>query len=148
MAKAAKPRKTKTDAQNSKEPNALAPGERLRSATGFGDPKVQLRYLNQLVVTLQNFAGETLEDRAQGLLAQLAAIAPRDGVEGMLAAQMVAAHEHAMECFRRAMLSEQSFAGRDLNLKHAAKMLQVYRLHQRRWDRLAVAPSAAPPTLP
>ena len=37
----------------------------------------------------------------------------RDVVEAMLAAQMVATHEAAMECFRRAALAEQTFAGRE-----------------------------------
>src|SRR4051812_47248380 len=36
-------------------------------------------------------------------------IGPRDVVEGMLAAQMVATHEAAMECLRRAALAEQTF---------------------------------------
>ena len=56
----------------------------------------------------------------------LEAIAPRDGLEGMVAAQMVATHEAAMECLRRAMLPEQTIEGRDLNLKHGAKLQQVY----------------------
>ena len=104
----------------------LAPGDHVCVATGFADRKVQLRLLNQLIVTLQTFDGEPAKDRAETLLALLAAIGPKDGVEGLLAAQMVATHEHAMECFRRAMLSGQSFEGRNLNLKHAAKLLQMY----------------------
>lgn len=44
----------------------------------------------------------------------------------MLATQLVATHEAAMECLRRAMISEQSFKGRDVNLKHAEKLLQIY----------------------
>ena len=104
----------------------LAPGDHVRIATGFEDPKIQLRLLNQLIVTLQTFNDEPAKDRAENLLALLAAIGPKDGVEGFLAAQMVATHEHAMECLRRAMLSGQSFEGRDLNLKHAAKLLQIY----------------------
>src|SRR5215212_9804910 len=35
-------------------------------------------------------------------------IGPRDVVEGMLAAQMVATHEAAMECLRQAALAEQT----------------------------------------
>src|SRR5262249_7028255 len=34
----------------------------------------------------------------------------------------LAAHSAAMECYRRAMLPDQTFAGRDSNLKHAAKL--------------------------
>ena len=43
-------------------------------------------------------------------------IAPRDELEGMMAAQLVAAHNAAMECYRRAMIGEQSFEGRSENL--------------------------------
>jgi hypothetical protein len=44
----------------------------------------------------------------------------------MLAAHMVATHSAAMECLRRAMISEQSFEGRDANLRHAEKLLATY----------------------
>ncbi len=46
----------------------------------------------------------------------LAGIAPTAELEGMLAAQMVAAHQASMECFRGAMLHEQTFEGRTTNL--------------------------------
>jgi hypothetical protein len=49
-----------------------------------------------------------------------------DGQEGMLAAQMVATHSAAMERLRRSMIPGQSFDARDLNLKHANKLLQTY----------------------
>jgi len=39
--------------------------------------------------------------------AALAAFEPKDEIEGMLAAQVVALHFGAMECFRRAMIKEQ-----------------------------------------
>jgi hypothetical protein len=51
---------------------------------------------------------------------------PRDEVEGMLAAQMLATHNAAMECMRRAMLHEQTFVGRDQNLKHAVRLMSLY----------------------
>lgn len=44
----------------------------------------------------------------------------------MLAIQMVATHNAAMECLRRAMIPAQSFEGRDQNLKHATKLLSIY----------------------
>ncbi len=52
----------------------------------------------------------------------LAGIGPRDAAEGMLAAQMVAVHEAAMECLRRAMLDGQSFEGRQANLGQAGEV--------------------------
>jgi hypothetical protein len=56
----------------------------------------------------------------------MASIAPRDELEGMLAAQMVATHAAAMECYRRAMLKEQSFEGRQDNLRQARKLSRIY----------------------
>src|SRR3954447_9698037 len=52
-------------------------------------------------------------------------IPPADPLEGMLAAQMVAVHEAAMEAFRRAALAEQTFAGREAGLKYGAKLSRV-----------------------
>ena len=51
---------------------------------------------------------------------------PQDGVEGMLAIQMVGTHDAALECLRRAALPGQSFEGRDVNLKHAHKLMSLY----------------------
>jgi hypothetical protein len=42
----------------------------------------------------------------------LAAIGPKDELEAMIAAQLLAAHNATMECYRRAMLPEQTFEGR------------------------------------
>ena len=44
----------------------------------------------------------------------------------MIAAQMVAAHNAAMECHRRAMLGEQTFEGRRENLNQANKLSRTY----------------------
>ena len=51
---------------------------------------------------------------------------PADELEGMLAAQMVATHNAAMECYRRASIEGQTFEGRDNSLKHAAKLTRAY----------------------
>ena len=40
----------------------------------------------------------------------------------MLAAQLIAAHNASMECYRRAMLAEQTFEGRSENLSQANKL--------------------------
>ena len=53
-------------------------------------------------------------------------IKPQGGVEGMLAAQMVATHNAAMECFNRAMVPNQSSLACDQYFKHAAKLLSIY----------------------
>lgn len=86
--------------------------------------------------TLANQACNTLwlqhsDDAAQGrqlqaTLAALVGIAPRDEIEGMLAAQLVGLHNAALECLRRAMLSEQPHPARMENLSHAGKLTRSY----------------------
>jgi hypothetical protein len=60
------------------------------------------------------------------LFAALMGIAPKDELEGMVAAQLVAAHNAAMECYRRAMIGEQTFEGRRENLAQANKLSRTY----------------------
>jgi hypothetical protein len=45
----------------------------------------------------------------EGALLTLIGIKPKDALEGMVAAQMLAAHNAAMECYRHAMIPEQTF---------------------------------------
>jgi hypothetical protein len=56
----------------------------------------------------------------------LIGIAPRDEIEGMIAAQLVACHSASMECYRRAMIGEQTFEGRRENLSQANKLSRTY----------------------
>src|SRR3954468_23350751 len=60
------------------------------------------------------------------IIAALMGIGPKDELEGMMAAQLVAAHNAAMECYRRAMISEQTFEGRRENLTQANKLSRTY----------------------
>jgi hypothetical protein len=59
-------------------------------------------------------------------IAGLVGIAPEDELEGMMAAQLIAAHSAAMECYRRAMIGEQSFEGRRENLNQANKLSRTF----------------------
>lgn len=54
------------------------------------------------------------------------AIQPADGLEAMLATQMVGTHSAAVECLRRAMLPEQTFEGRNQALSHAQRLMALY----------------------
>jgi hypothetical protein len=67
---------------------------------------------------------KTIRDSAT--LSRVSDIDPRDVVEAMLAAQMVATHEAAMECFRRAVLPEQTFAGREMGLRYADRLVRSF----------------------
>ena len=53
-------------------------------------------------------------------------INPTEGIEAMLALQMVGTHHAAMECLRRAMLENQSERGLTGSLGHAQKLMALY----------------------
>jgi hypothetical protein len=59
-------------------------------------------------------------------IAGLIGIAPQDEIEGMIAAQLIAAHNATMECYRRAMIGEQTLEGRRDNLSQANKLSRTY----------------------
>jgi len=121
-----------TKQKRSEEAGTDAPslkGGPARDCTGVRDEHLNRRLLEQATAALwlpQNLSEDRLLDRVGAVVAMLDEIAPTDGVEGALAVQMIATHEAALECLRRAMLSNQSFAGREQNLKHGAKLLSLY----------------------
>ena len=47
---------------------------------------------------------ESCDQQCGAIVDGLMGIGPRDELEGMIAAQLLAAHNAAMECYRRAML--------------------------------------------
>jgi len=53
-------------------------------------------------------------------------IKPADGIEAMLAVQMVGTHAAAMECLRRTMIPDQTSEGHSSNLGHTQKMMSLY----------------------
>ena len=61
-----------------------------------------------------------------GYLEFLRGVRPRDELEGMLAAQLLASHNAAMECYRRAMVPEQTFEGRSEALTQANKLSRTF----------------------
>ena len=70
--------------------------------------------------------GEARERRHRAALAGLIGIGPQDEVEGMIAAQLIATHNATMECYRRAMIAEQTLEGRRENLNQANKLARTY----------------------
>jgi hypothetical protein len=83
---------------------------------------------NQAVQALwvKNSSPEERDKQLSATIAALIGIAPKDELEGMMAAQLVAAHNAAMECYRRAMIGEQTFEGRRENLAQANKLSRTY----------------------
>jgi ATP-dependent Clp protease adapter protein ClpS len=84
--------------------------------------------LNQAANTLwiKHSDKKTRETQYKATMSALVGIAPKDEIEGMIAAQLIAAHNAAMECYRRAMHSEQTFEGRRENLNQANKLSRSY----------------------
>jgi hypothetical protein len=64
--------------------------------------------------------------RRNAAVAALVGVAPGDELEGMLAAQLVACHNASMECYRRAMIGEQTFEGRRENLNQGSKLSRTH----------------------
>lgn len=56
----------------------------------------------------------------------LAGIRPNNELEGMIAAQMIAAHAAAMECYRRAAITDQGFESRNANVNLASKASRTF----------------------
>ena len=59
-------------------------------------------------------------------LSALMGIGPKDELEGMMAAQLLASHNASMECYRRAMIGDQTFEGRRENLNQANKLSRTW----------------------
>ena len=63
------------------------------------------------VLWLKHSDSEECDRQLAATVAALIGIAPKDELESMMAAQLIAAHNAAMECYRRAMFAEQTFEG-------------------------------------
>jgi hypothetical protein len=79
-----------------------------------------------LALWIKNSDAETFDKQLSATVAALMGIGPRDELEGMMAAQLIASHNAAMECYRRAMLGEQSFEARRENLNQASKLSRTW----------------------
>jgi hypothetical protein len=74
----------------------------------------------------KNSSEEWQAQQLAAVAGALRGIEPKDELEGMLAAQAMAAHHAAMECYRRAMLPEQTFEGWKEQLNQANKLSRTY----------------------
>ena len=84
---------------------------------------------NQTIRTLwffENSDAEEIRQQRHAAVDALIGIKPGDELEGMIAGQLIAAHNAAMECYRRAMIGEQTFEGRRENLSQANKLSRTY----------------------
>jgi hypothetical protein len=101
----------------------------LMDAAGVSHLAASQMMVNQVAATVwrpETYTTKEHQDASHNTFAQLLAYAPKDALEGMLVSQMVASHNAAMECVRRAQLTGQTFDGRDQSLKHAAKLMAIF----------------------
>jgi hypothetical protein len=64
---------------------------------------------------LKNLDPPTRDKQYGAVLSALMGIGPKDELEGMMAAQLIAAHNAAVKCDRRGIIAEQTFEGRREN---------------------------------
>ena len=95
-------------------------------ALGTPDSGLQNYLLNQLSNTFFGYDDSRLVEVNNNSLALLNGIQPQDEIEGMLAIQMIAVHNMAMETMRRAMITGQTFQGTEGNVNNATKMLRTF----------------------
>ena len=67
-----------------------------------------------------------VDQRAHALLHAMIGIGPKDELEGMMATQLLAAHNASMECSRRAMIADQTLDARRENLGQANKLSRTF----------------------
>jgi hypothetical protein len=106
---------------------ARSPGKLKRIGGAISDDWNNI-LADQTVQTLwlQNSDARQVRRQRHAAVDVLIGISPRDELEGMLAAQLVACHNAAMECYRRGMLGNQTFEGRHENLSQANKLSRTY----------------------
>lgn len=106
----------------------------LRRATGSDDARVHGWLVNDVAGALAlppALDTAAREDRVCAAVSAMCAIAPRDAIEGMLAAQMVAVHSAALDCLRRAAEPVAADRARDADLRHAGRLLNVFQRQMR-----------------
>ena len=118
-------------------PNVNPKPSHTKHFSGSNHEQFGIILLNQLTSSLWAAHSDELYKQKQvaACLEAMVGISPQDESEGMLAAQMVACHRAAMECFRRAMIKEQPFAGRQQNLSFANKLTRSYALAMEALDK-------------
>ena len=94
-----------------------------------------IRLLSNTLFLPDRLSEEEKVERMNLAMDLLADIRPEGALEGMLAVQMLATHDAAVDCLRRASVAEHSPAIRDMNYRHAAKMLSIYERQVAALDR-------------
>lgn len=105
------------------------PKDLLKSFGGSRSDDWNTFLVNQAINTVWNFPATPDDEKKEkrwAVLGGLTGILPRDECEGMIAAQLIACHNAAMECYRRAMLPDQTSERRQDNLNQASKLSRTH----------------------
>lgn len=104
------------------EENTLAG---LAAAMGSVDGDFCHKLLNQ-AANSSPMSGLKTPAHVNAIAATMTGISPQDELEGLLAAQMTACHNAAMECSRRACVKDQTFEGRKMNMTFADRFMRTF----------------------
>ncbi len=99
----------------------ISPGTRI---FGTNDIDAIRALMTQVLRASPNPKGDL--EPLKSCLAMTEGIAPRNALEGLLAAQMVGVHNLAMDCLRRAALKEQTAEAIDANVHRAVRLLRTF----------------------
>lgn len=100
-------------------------------STGVKLPLVQ----DQVLMNVAHLAPSAMEDDLTWAVQQLGALNPTDAVESMLAQQMIALNNLMMKSCKLALQSEQTVAGWDMHVKHAARLSNTFSNVAAAWDK-------------
>ncbi|KHF24513.1 hypothetical protein JV46_25450 [Solemya velum gill symbiont] len=96
--------------------------DQVKLVCGTANADAAMTMLNQAA----NAQFDKDEDRINAAIALMAEIHPKDGLEGMLASQMVAVHNMAMECASRAMLPDNTVDGVNSGINRTTKLMRTF----------------------
>lgn len=91
-------------------------------STGVRLPEVQ----NQALLNVALIAPETAKDNLNWAVQQMASIEPGDGVESMLAQQMIGLNSLMMKSCKLAQQPGQTVVEWDMHVKHAARLSKAF----------------------
>ena len=105
----------------------------LRLISGSDDEDFTRILVTQVATSLwvEHSDSEQRDRQFNAAITAMKGMKPGDELEGMLSAQLIAIHNAAMECCRRAMLGNQTFEGRRESLNQANKLSRTYAGHHR-----------------
>jgi hypothetical protein len=118
------------------KPLSSQPGE-LKAIGGSRDDQWNMLMLNQArEASWRHTIDRTaLEKSAQHIASPMEGIAPRDEIEGMLAAQMVTMHNVAMECMRKVLIDGQTLPGGQFFMNASIRLMRAYASHVETLDK-------------